>query len=151
MRLGSAPARLATAAARRSGPRCAPTVENVNAVASRGLRDVRRCHGGPRGDLLAGEQHGLFVGVRCAADVTQQRGEVDGGAFRRDQTEALGEAYSHHADPHRRFGRLPMPQIGNDRQRGQDVRQAQLRCARILNAGALPAHFTLYQKSHRDR
>jgi hypothetical protein len=53
-----------------------------------GIHGIQRCHGSASGDFLAGEQNGFFVGVSRASDVTQQRGEIDIGAFRRAQAEA---------------------------------------------------------------
>ena len=89
------------------------------------------------GDVVA-EPLGLLVGVRVAADVDEQRRVVDDRPLLLVEPEPLGEPQRDEALPQDVLHRLPEAEVDPERERGNELRQADLRA--IAPAGHLLCH-----------
>ena len=89
------------------------------------------------GDVVA-EPLGLLVGVGVAAHVDEEGGVVDDRALLLVEPETLGEPQRDQALPQDVLHRLPEPEVDPERERGNELRQADLRA--IAPAGHLLCH-----------
>ncbi len=89
------------------------------------------------GDVVA-EPLGLLVGVGVAAHVDEEGGVVDDRALLLVEPEALGEPQRDQALPQDVLHRLPEAEVDAERERGNELRQTDLRA--IAPAGHLLCH-----------
>ena len=84
---------------------------------------------------IVAEPLGLLVGVDVASDPREERGVEDRGARRFVQADALGQAHRDQALPEDVLHGLPQPEVGPQRQDGEELRAAHVGHGDTLGTG----------------